>query len=105
MLQYAKEVLCDPEKRSNYDKWRNSGIKISYKQWLGMKEHVQQVSYHNIQSIQLTSRINDHPKTMDYIMFTVTCAFLLCETKKRKIYYAQHIFLHLNLYQRSISLS
>lgn len=41
--QCAKEVLCDPEKRSNYDKWRNSGIKISYKQWVGMKEHVQQV--------------------------------------------------------------
>lgn len=39
-LQEAKEVLCDPEKRSNYDKWRNSGIAISYKQWVGMKEHV-----------------------------------------------------------------
>ncbi|KAK9739350.1 hypothetical protein QE152_g9157 [Popillia japonica] len=38
----AKEVLCDPEKRNNYDKWRNSGISISYKQWLGMKEHVHQ---------------------------------------------------------------
>ncbi|RZC35037.1 DnaJ domain containing protein, partial [Asbolus verrucosus] len=38
----AKETLCDPEKRSNYDKWRNSGISISYKQWLGMKEHVHQ---------------------------------------------------------------
>ncbi|KAK9871116.1 hypothetical protein WA026_011400 [Henosepilachna vigintioctopunctata] len=41
-LKNAKEVLCDPEKRSNYDKWRNSGIAISYKQWLGMKEHVHQ---------------------------------------------------------------
>ncbi|KAI4459411.1 dnaj subfamily c member 12 [Holotrichia oblita] len=38
----AKEVLCDPEKRNNYDKWRNSGISISYRQWLGMKEHVHQ---------------------------------------------------------------
>ncbi|XP_020280843.1 J domain-containing protein [Pseudomyrmex gracilis] len=44
-LKYAKEVLCDPEKRSIYDKWRNSGIKISYKQWLGMKEHVQQTMH------------------------------------------------------------
>ena len=43
-LQYAKEILCDPEKRSNYDKWRHSGIAISYKQWLGMKDHVHQVS-------------------------------------------------------------
>ncbi|CAG9857760.1 unnamed protein product [Phyllotreta striolata] len=41
-LKEAKEVLCDPQKRSNYDKWRNSGISISYKQWLGMKEHVHQ---------------------------------------------------------------
>ncbi|XP_026477317.1 J domain-containing protein isoform X1 [Ctenocephalides felis] len=41
-LKYAKETLCDPERRSNYDKWRNSGIAISYKQWLGMKEHVHQ---------------------------------------------------------------
>ncbi|XP_075215941.1 dnaJ domain-containing protein [Lycorma delicatula] len=41
-LKEAKEVLCDPEKRANYDKWRNSGISISYKQWLGMKEHVHQ---------------------------------------------------------------
>lgn len=41
-LKNAKEILCDPEKRSNYDKWRHSGISISYKQWLGMKEHVHQ---------------------------------------------------------------
>lgn len=41
-LKEAKEILCDPAKRSNYDKWRNSGICISYQQWLGMKEHVHQ---------------------------------------------------------------
>uniref|UniRef100_A0A1B6GPK3 J domain-containing protein n=1 Tax=Cuerna arida TaxID=1464854 RepID=A0A1B6GPK3_9HEMI len=41
-LKEAKEILCDPEKRANYDKWRGSGISISYKQWLGMKEHVHQ---------------------------------------------------------------
>lgn len=41
-LKNAKEILCDPEKRSNYDKWRHSGISISYKQWLGMNEHVHQ---------------------------------------------------------------
>ncbi|XP_023288455.1 J domain-containing protein [Orussus abietinus] len=41
-LKNAKEILCDPEKRINYDKWRRSGIAISYKQWLGMKEHVHQ---------------------------------------------------------------
>ncbi|XP_019870005.1 J domain-containing protein isoform X2 [Aethina tumida] len=41
-LKEAKEILCDPEKKANYDKWRNSGIAMSYKQWVGMKEHVQQ---------------------------------------------------------------
>ncbi|KOX71493.1 J domain-containing protein [Melipona quadrifasciata] len=41
-LKHAKEVLCDPEQRSNYDKWRRSGIAISYKQWVGMKDHVHQ---------------------------------------------------------------
>lgn len=43
ILQQAKETLLDPAKRANYDKWRNSGINISYKNWLGMKEHVHQV--------------------------------------------------------------
>lgn len=47
--QQAKETLLDPAKRANYDKWRNSGINISYKNWLGMKEHVHQVKiYTNI---------------------------------------------------------
>ncbi|XP_059621022.1 J domain-containing protein [Phlebotomus argentipes] len=41
-LKEAKEILCDPEKRANYDKWRRSGISISYKNWVGMKEHVHQ---------------------------------------------------------------
>ncbi|CAD7090450.1 unnamed protein product [Hermetia illucens] len=41
-LKEAKEILCDPEKRANYDKWRHSGISISYKNWVGMKEHVHQ---------------------------------------------------------------
>ncbi|XP_057370404.1 J domain-containing protein-like [Daphnia carinata] len=33
-LQEAKEVLCDPEKRNDYDRWKTSGITISYKQWI-----------------------------------------------------------------------
>ncbi|XP_063360624.1 J domain-containing protein [Cydia amplana] len=41
-LKEAKETLCDPAKRALYDKWRQSGIAMGYKQWLGMKEHVQQ---------------------------------------------------------------
>lgn len=43
--QDAKETLLDPAKRANYDKWRNSGLKVSYKSWLGMKEHVHQVFF------------------------------------------------------------
>jgi DnaJ-class molecular chaperone len=39
-LQEAKEILCNAEKRQMYDKWRNSGLQISYKNWIGMKEHV-----------------------------------------------------------------
>lgn len=42
LINEAKEVLTTPEKKLMYDKWKNSGIQISYKQWLGMKEHVQQ---------------------------------------------------------------
>ena len=33
----AKEVLFDPSKRKDYDKWKTSGIMISYKQWLSMR--------------------------------------------------------------------
>ncbi|ALC47621.1 jdp [Drosophila busckii] len=47
-LKEAKETLCDPEKRAVYDKWLNSGISMSYKQWLGMKEHVGQVRRYTI---------------------------------------------------------
>lgn len=39
-LQEAKEILCNPEKRLLYDKWKNSGLQVSYKNWIGMKEHV-----------------------------------------------------------------
>ncbi|KAF7283399.1 hypothetical protein GWI33_000691 [Rhynchophorus ferrugineus] len=42
LLNEAKEVLTNPEKKALYDKWKNSGISMGYKQWLGMKDHVQQ---------------------------------------------------------------
>jgi DnaJ family protein C protein 12 len=41
-LNEAKETLCDPEKRATYDKWKNSGVAVSYKTWLSNKEHFQQ---------------------------------------------------------------
>lgn len=40
LLKEAKETLCDAEKRQLYDKWKNSGLQVSYKNWIGMKEHV-----------------------------------------------------------------
>lgn len=43
-FQEAKEILCDADQRKNYDKWRNSGIAISYKNWKDMKDHVHQVN-------------------------------------------------------------
>lgn len=39
-LKEAKEILCDQERRQLYDKWRNSGLQVSYKNWIGMKDHV-----------------------------------------------------------------
>jgi DnaJ homolog subfamily C member 12 len=32
-LQEAKEVLCDPTKRKDYDRWRSGGLSMSWKQW------------------------------------------------------------------------
>lgn len=40
MLTEAKDILCNPEKRVIYDKWRNSGLQISYKNFIGMKDSV-----------------------------------------------------------------
>lgn len=44
-LKEAKEILSDPERRQLYDKWKNSGLKISYKNWIGMKEHVVSLNF------------------------------------------------------------
>ena len=43
-MQEAKEILCTPERRANYDKWRSAGIQISYKNWVAMKDGVEQVT-------------------------------------------------------------
>uniref|UniRef100_A0A1B0CQR3 Putative molecular chaperone n=1 Tax=Lutzomyia longipalpis TaxID=7200 RepID=A0A1B0CQR3_LUTLO len=76
-LKEAKEILCDPEKRANYDKWRHSGISISYKNWVGMKEHVHQVSVgemfcKNVRDFFCCSEgiqcIGPHPKTKDRML-------------------------------------
>ncbi|KAG7172528.1 J domain-containing protein-like [Homarus americanus] len=39
-LQVAKDTLTDPEKKTQYDRWLNSGIAVSYEQWCGMKQHM-----------------------------------------------------------------
>ena len=40
-IQEAKETLLNKAKRTLYDKWRGSGIAVSFKQWESMKESVQ----------------------------------------------------------------
>ncbi|XP_037944369.1 J domain-containing protein-like [Teleopsis dalmanni] len=68
-LKEAKETLCDPERRANYDKWRNSGIAMSYKNWLGMKEHVGQVRRYTIaEKVDKESMHWVTPKTKDRML-------------------------------------
>lgn len=38
LLQVAKEVLTDSERRKDYDMWRNSGINIPYRKWKSMRD-------------------------------------------------------------------
>ncbi|TRY71839.1 hypothetical protein TCAL_06106 [Tigriopus californicus] len=40
LLHQAKSVLTNPEERRKYDKWLDSGLSMSYKQWKGMRESV-----------------------------------------------------------------
>ncbi|CAG0881633.1 unnamed protein product [Darwinula stevensoni] len=37
-LQKAKEILTDPEKRMDYDKWKQCGMVIPYSEWLALKD-------------------------------------------------------------------
>ena len=41
VLQEAKDTLLDRARRTLYDKWRSSGLEISYSQWESLKETVQ----------------------------------------------------------------
>jgi hypothetical protein len=36
----AKNTLTNPEERARYDKWLDSGLAISFKQWLSLKDAV-----------------------------------------------------------------
>ena len=40
-IQEAKETLLNKAKRTLYDKWRGSGIAVSFKQWESMKDSIQ----------------------------------------------------------------
>ncbi|KAK7901711.1 hypothetical protein WMY93_018480 [Mugilogobius chulae] len=39
-LQEAKEVLCDEEKRQNYDIWKRSGVAMTFHDWQALKDSV-----------------------------------------------------------------
>ncbi|KAM4607820.1 dnaJ homolog subfamily C member 12 [Polymixia lowei] len=39
-LQEAKEVLCNENKRKNYDLWRRSGVTISFHDWQDLSDSV-----------------------------------------------------------------
>ncbi|CAG0886454.1 unnamed protein product [Cyprideis torosa] len=36
-LQFAKEVLTDPVRRDDYDKWKGSGVAIPYRDWSSLQ--------------------------------------------------------------------
>jgi len=38
-LQVAKDILTDETKRRHYDRWKHSGLAISYEEWSGMGKH------------------------------------------------------------------
>ena len=40
-MNEAKETLLNKARRKLYDKWMNSGIDMSYKQWENLKDSVQ----------------------------------------------------------------
>eukprot|EP00095_Tigriopus_kingsejongensis_P000587 maker-scaffold95_size379157-snap-gene-0.17 protein:Tk00587 transcript:maker-scaffold95_size379157-snap-gene-0.17-mRNA-1 annotation:"j domain-containing protein" len=40
LLHQAKSILTNPEERRRYDKWLDSGLAMSYKQWRGLKDSV-----------------------------------------------------------------
>lgn len=39
-LQEAKEVLCDENKRKNYDLWKRSGVTIPFHDWQALSDSV-----------------------------------------------------------------
>ncbi|XP_041645781.1 dnaJ homolog subfamily C member 12 [Cheilinus undulatus] len=39
-LQEAKDVLCDHNKRKNYDLWKRSGVAIPFHDWQALKDTV-----------------------------------------------------------------
>ncbi|XP_017279846.1 dnaJ homolog subfamily C member 12 [Kryptolebias marmoratus] len=39
-LQEAKEVLCNEDRRKNYDLWRRSGVAVSFHEWQALSDSV-----------------------------------------------------------------
>lgn len=54
-LQEAKDVLLDPQKRRKYDKWRRSGLRIPFQQYLNI----------NVTSLHWVTKCTKEPMLME----------------------------------------
>ncbi|XP_063445299.1 dnaJ homolog subfamily C member 12-like [Mytilus trossulus] len=65
LLQRAKDVLCDEEKRKRYDQWKNAGISMSFSQWCSLRDSVQTSMHWG--SVKTKPMIeNDKPETTQH---------------------------------------
>uniref|UniRef100_A0A131X9B4 Putative molecular chaperone dnaj superfamily protein n=1 Tax=Hyalomma excavatum TaxID=257692 RepID=A0A131X9B4_9ACAR len=54
-IQEARDVLLDPEKRKKYDKWRKSGLSMSFQQYVNL----------NVTSLHWVTKKTKEPMLMD----------------------------------------
>ena len=62
LLQMAKSVLTDPVKRKDYDCWRNSGIAISYRDWIAKKDSIKTSMHWAQKKTDMTPMIQSNVK-------------------------------------------
>lgn len=67
LLQQAKDVLCDEEKRKQYDQWRHSGISMSYKQWVSLRDTVHtSMHWGSVKTKPMIEHDKPQPSTQSY---------------------------------------